>query len=108
MSGEREALPMRHASETFEIAFGGLKGNRVITVGFYPDGRIGEFFIIGGKSGEVIEAIARDLAVVTSMALQYGAPLRAIEHALTRNSQGEPLSIGGVVIDQLVKMEEQE
>ena len=107
MSGQREPLPMRRESETFEIAFGGLKGNHVITVGFYPDGRVGEFFIVGGKSGEQVEAIARDFAIVASMALQYCAPLNAIQHALTRNSQGEPLSIGGVVIDQLVKVEKQ-
>lgn len=102
---ERELLPQRRGCETFEIKFGGLKGKHVITVGYYDDGRIGELFIVGGKSGEVVEAIARDFAVVASIALQHGAPLTAIEHALTRNSQGEPMSIGGAVIDHLVKME---
>jgi hypothetical protein len=101
----RELLPARRNAETFEMKFGGLKGKHTITIGYYPDGRVGELFIVGGKSGEQIEAIARDFAVVTSTALQFGAPLSVIEHALTRNSQNEPMSIGGAVIDQLVKME---
>ena len=98
---ERSALPMRRRSETFEIDFGGLKNSHVITVGFYEDGSIGEVFINGGKSGEQVEAIARDGAVLLSMALQHGATLDTIKHAITRDSQDAPQSIIGVVVDRL-------
>ena len=98
---ERHALPMRRRSETFEIDFGGLKNSHVITIGFYDDGRIGEVFVNGGKSGELVEAIARDGAVLLSMALQHGVSLDTIRHALTRDSQDEPQSIIGVVVDRL-------
>jgi hypothetical protein len=50
-------------SETFELAFGGLNRSHTITLGFYEDGALGEVFINGGKSGEAVEAIARDGAV---------------------------------------------
>jgi hypothetical protein len=98
---ERYALPMRRRCETFEIDFGGLKKSHVITVGFYDDGSVGEVFINGGKSGEQVEAIARDGAVLLSMALQHGVSLDTIKHALTRDSQDAPQSIIGVVVDRL-------
>jgi hypothetical protein len=98
---DRRALPMRRRSETFEMDFGGLKSAHIITLGFYEDGSIGEVFINGGKSGEVVEAIARDGAVLLSFALQHGVPLDTIKHAITRDSQGQPQSIVGAVVDRL-------
>lgn len=99
---ERNALPMRRDSETFEINFGGLKNSHVVTVGYYSDGTLGEVFINGGKSGEQVEAIARDGAVLLSLALQHGVALDTIKNALTRDAQNQPQSIIGVVVDRLV------
>ena len=101
MTTERRALPMRRHSETFEVAFGGLNKHHTVTVGFYEDGSPGEVFINGGRSGEQVEAIARDGAVLLSMALQCGVPLDTVKHALTRDSFDAPLSIIGVVVDRL-------
>jgi hypothetical protein len=98
---ERKALPMRRRCETFEIAFGGLTKRHTVSVGYYDDGRPGEVFISGGKSGEVVEAIARDGAVLLSMALQHGVALDTIRHALTRDSFDQPTSIVGAVVDRL-------
>ena len=100
---ERRALPARRSSETFEIDFGGLAKGHTITVSFYDDGTLGEVFINGGKSGEQVEAIARDGAVLLSIALQYGASLDTIHHAITRDSQDQPQSIVGAVVDRLVQ-----
>lgn len=99
----REPLPLRRRSETFELPFGGFRQSHIITVGFYEDGRIGEVFINGGKSGEIVEAIARDGAVILSMALQHGVPLDDISHAITRDGQNMPQSIVGVIVDMIVK-----
>jgi hypothetical protein len=44
---------------------------------------VGEVFIDGGKSGQDVQSTARDAAVVLSLALQHGAPLAAINHAIT-------------------------
>jgi hypothetical protein len=102
--GERRTLPQRRRCETFEIAFGGLDRRYTITVGYFADGAIGEAFINGGKSGQAVEAIARDGAVILSLALQYGADLDNIKSAITRDEQGEPASIVGVVVDRLTEM----
>jgi hypothetical protein len=100
---ERKALPMRRRCETFEIDFGGLTKRHTVTVGYYDDDRPGEVFIDGGKSGEQVEAIARDGAVLLSMALQHGASLDTIKHALTRDSFDQPTSIVGAVVDRLAE-----
>jgi hypothetical protein len=100
---ERQALPARRRCETFELDYGGLKKSHVVTVGFYDAGNIGEVFINGGKSGEQVEAIARDGAVLLSIALQHGATLDTIKHAITRDGQDAPQSIIGVVVDRLIE-----
>jgi hypothetical protein len=98
---ERRILPQRRRAETFEMAFGGLNRCHTVTLGFYDDGALGEVFINGGKSGEQVEAIARDGAVILSLALQYGANLSNIKSAITRDGQGAPASIIGAVVDRL-------
>src|SRR4029077_9601225 len=97
----RRILPARRRAETFELAFGGLAKSHTVTLGYYADGAIGEVFINGGKSGEQVEAIARDGAVLLSLALQYGAELDTIGHAITRDGAGAPSSIIGCVVDRL-------
>jgi hypothetical protein len=97
----RRVLPQRRYCETFEIAFGGLNRAHTITAGYYADRSVGEVFVNGGKSGELVEAIARDGAVLLSLALQYGCELDTAKHAITRDSQGAPSSIIGAVIDRL-------
>jgi hypothetical protein len=96
---ERRILPQRRKSETFDVDFGGLAKAHTVTIGFYDDGAIGEVFINGGKSGEQVEAIARDAAVIISLAMQYGVDLANIKSAITRDAQGDAQSIIGVVID---------
>lgn len=97
----RRVLPQRRSCETFDLAFGGLSRCHTITLGYYDDGTIGEVFINGGKSGEQVEAIAHDGAVLLSLALQYGADLANIQSAIKRDGQGQPTSIIGAVVDRL-------
>jgi len=97
----RRTLPQRRVAKTFDLDFGGLKRAHTVTVGFYDDGSVGEVFINGGKSGEHVEAMARDTAVILSLALQYGADLENIQSAITRDAQGHAQSIIGVVVDRL-------
>jgi hypothetical protein len=65
------------------------------------DGRPGEVFIDGGKTGQDIQGTARDAAVVLSLALQHGTPIETIRHAVTRGGSGEAASILGAIIDML-------
>ena len=99
----RDPLPLRRRSETFEVDFGGLRSKNTISIGYYADGRIGEVFINSGKSGETTEAIARDSAIILSMALQHGVPIETIGHAITRDGQNMPMTIVGVIVDLLTR-----
>jgi len=95
----RRILPQRRAAETFDLRF--WNQNFTITIGRYPDGTLGEVFIDGGKTGQDVQSTARDAAVVLSLALQHGAPIEAIKHAVTRDSNGAPSSILGAVVDRI-------
>jgi hypothetical protein len=70
-----------------------------VTVGFYADGTLGEIFISTGKTGTDIASVARDAAVVISLALQHGVPIESLGHAITRDRSGAAASILGAVID---------
>jgi ribonucleoside-diphosphate reductase alpha chain len=100
---ERSMLPQRRPSETFAIRHGGHNTPFYITVGYYPDGRVGEVFVAGGKAGSEVESIARDSAVLLSIAMQFGVPLETIRHAITREQNGSPSSIIGAVVERLVQ-----
>jgi hypothetical protein len=95
----RQILPQRRAAETFNVRF--WNQPFTVTVGFYADATPGEVFIDGGKTGQDIQSTARDAAVVLSLALQHGAPIEAIRHAVTRNGSGEAASILGAAVDRL-------
>ena len=56
----------------FEIA--GHEG--YITVGLYEDGQPGELFITMSKEGSTIGGLMDTVGTLTSIALQYGVPLR--------------------------------
>jgi len=95
----RRTLPQRRASETFDLRF--WNQSFIVSVGFYPDGVIGEVFIDSRKTGQDVQSTARDAAVVLSLALQHGTPIETIRRAVTRNGAGDAASILGAVIDTL-------
>lgn len=97
----RHSLPQRRYGETFELRHGGQHTVFSVTVGRYHDGAVGEVFITGAKAGSGTEAVARDGAVLLSIALQYGVPLQVLRHAVTRETDGSPSTIIGAVIDRL-------
>jgi hypothetical protein len=99
----RAILPNRRRGETFDVKHGGQASIFQVTVGYYPNGSVGEVFIAGSKSGTAFEAVARDGAVLLSLALQHGVPLETIRHAITREANGEPSTIIGAVVDKLSK-----
>lgn len=99
----RRLLPARRHSETFDLDFMTLRDPVTVTVGYYPDGTVGEVFIDAGKAGAQIEAIARDSAIILSHALQYGAPLEGIAKALTRDDQNAAQTIVSATVDRLMR-----
>ena len=93
----RRTLPQRRAAETFDLLF--RNQTVTITAGFYSGGELGEVFINVGKSGTDIASVARDAAVVISLALQHGVPVADLRHAVTRDSTGAAASILGAIVD---------
>jgi hypothetical protein len=95
----RRILPQRRSAETFQLRFWNQPVS--VTVGYYEDGAPGEIFVDAGKSGQDVQSTARDAAVVLSLALQHGATVATIKHAVTRSGNGEAASIVGAIIDKL-------
>ena len=95
----RRALPQRRVAETFELRHG--QQIVTITTGYYADGTLGEVFVASPKVGSEMEAIARDAAVLLSIAIQHRVPLDILRHAVTREQDGSASSIIGKVVDEL-------
>jgi hypothetical protein len=94
---QRDRLPNRRPAET--IAFERDRARYEMTLGFYPDGRIGEVFLNAGRGDSLLDALAHDAAILASLALQYGCPLDAITHALKRDARGVAASPIGAALD---------
>lgn len=97
----RERLPNRRRCESSEFRHAGL--DFTLAAGFYADGRVAEIFLSSHKPGSPIEAIARDAAITTSLALQHGVALETIRAALTRDHDGGPSTLLGAALDRLAE-----
>ncbi|MGD0114674.1 MAG: vitamin B12-dependent ribonucleotide reductase [Dehalococcoidia bacterium] len=69
----RRRLPDQRASLTHKFQVGDQEG--YLTVGLYDDGNPGEVFVTISKEGSTIRGLMDSVAVLTSLALQYGVPL---------------------------------
>ena len=83
---ERERLANRRNHEVLDFEHGGFEYTAGIAR--FADGRLAEIFLNVAKSGTPLETQARDAAIVASIALQHGATVDTIRHALTRNVDG--------------------
>ena len=61
---------------THKFSVGGHEG--YIHVGFYEDGSPGEVFLRMSKEGTAVSGLMDSVAVLTSIALQYGVPLESL------------------------------
>jgi hypothetical protein len=97
----RERLSNRRQCESFEFRHAGHPFT--LSVGLYPDDRIAEIFLSSHRPGSPIEAIARDAAITTSLALQHGVALETILAALTRDHDGGPATLLGAALDAIAE-----
>jgi ribonucleoside-diphosphate reductase alpha chain len=70
----RRKLPDERHSITHKFDIQGHEG--YITVGLYEDGTPGEIFLTMNKEGSTLSGLMDSFATQTSLALQYGVPLR--------------------------------
>jgi hypothetical protein len=99
----QEILAMRRESESFELHFHGLKDPFPVTVGRFPDGRVAEVFINARKHDQLFDHLARDAAILISIALQYGAPVDELRKALSRDAHGSAQGIAGAALDVIAE-----
>ena len=105
----RTTLNNRRHHEILEFEFWNID----FTVGIGRDMKPGsdaveqiqELFISAGKSGAAMETMSRDAAVLISIALQHGAPIETMRHAITRNVDGSPQGPIGHLLDLLAEGE---
>ena len=95
----RHRLPNRRFSETFGFECTGLK--YTATASWFDDGRLGEVFVGNHRADSHADACAKDAAILSSIALQFGAPLDVLRRALLRDSQGSPSTPIGFALDLL-------
>jgi hypothetical protein len=98
----RNKLPNRRASVVLAFRWGSLD----FTTGFSrcaTTGRVLELFIANHKAAGAIDHIAKDSAIVCSIALQFGADFEVIRCGLLRDSQGKPASPLGAAMDAIAR-----
>lgn len=101
----RNRLPNRRYNESFEVIFNGQPVT--VSIGCYADGRVGEVFLnMQKQAGSQTDLAARDIAILISLAIQHGVPLKVMADALTKDADGNPEGLAGVVMPRLLEWEE--
>jgi ribonucleoside-diphosphate reductase alpha chain len=72
----RMKLPDERVARTHKFSIAGHEG--YLTVGLYEDGDPGEIFLRMAKEGSTVSGLMDTIATMTSIALQYGVPLKAL------------------------------
>ena len=72
----RRKLDDERQAVTHKFTIAGHEG--YLTVGLYKDGQPGEIFLRMAKEGSTVSGLMDTIATMTSIALQYGVPLKAL------------------------------
>ena len=86
----RRHLPDERRSITHKFRVGEQEG--YLTVGLFDDGSPGEVFVNISKEGSTIRGLMDSLAVLTSLALQYGVPLENLVAKFTASTSSRTAS----------------
>jgi ribonucleoside-diphosphate reductase alpha chain len=73
---QRRKLADERQAVTHKFSIAGHEG--YLTVGTYDDGTPGEIFLKMAKEGSTVSGLMDTIATMTSIALQYGVPLKAL------------------------------
>ena len=100
---ERTRLPNRRLNQTQKFNRDGI--TITMTLGFDPDGNIGEIFLNADRADSMLDVMMSDAAIICSLALQHGVPLPCIAHALKRDKFGIASSPIGAALDRITEPE---
>ncbi len=95
------SVPPRRLIETIKCEFDGT--NFYLTLGFYPNDRIGEVHISGFKHGSNVNLLMEDACALISALLQRFVSPEALHELVLRNPDGSPASLIGAAIFHLVE-----
>jgi len=97
----RQRLPNRREHQLFDFEHAGIR--YTAGIGCFPDsGSVAEVFLnVSSKAGSMIDVLSRDSAVLASLALQHGASVDTLRHALIRNADGSASGALGRLLDLL-------
>jgi hypothetical protein len=98
-SAQRNRLPNRRSAISTSFERDGARFE--MTAGFYPDGRPGEIFLNADRASSLLDFLMSDAAILASIALQYGASLDELRHALKRDTRGQATSPIGEALDRI-------
>ena len=96
----RDRLPNRRLCETVGFQHGGA--NFTMTLGLYPDARLGEIFVNAGHANSALDFLISDAAILLSIALQFGVDPDELRHAMKRLGDGSPASPIGAALDRIL------
>lgn len=98
----RKKLPNRRASEVIEMSHVLASGNvqqYFADISKYDDGSVAEIFLDMGRQSNEVANLARDAAMVLSIALQHGIPIEEMRASVGRDETGLPHSVIGTALD---------
>ena len=75
---ERLAAERPAVTHRFALKDEGTAVRIYITAGMYPDGRLGEVFLVADSQGSFVSGLFDAIATLISITLQHGVPLNAI------------------------------
>jgi hypothetical protein len=93
----RAILPQRRVGLSTQFEHRGV--GFAATIGFYPDGALGELFLSSVKAAADLDIYARDLGMAISAALQFGAPPETLARMMTRDTEGAPQGLAARALD---------
>lgn len=93
----RNRLPNRRAAEVVKFRCWSMPFHA--TLGYYPDGKLGEVFLSAGKLTLDADIMSKEAAIALSFALQYGAPIEEIRNAMPRADDGSAQGPIGTLMD---------
>ena len=109
-SASRRPLPNRRPNRTETIQWAGSNGHvttYTITTGFRLDGTPAEIFCDGAKIGSEMRLLLQDVAVIVSLALQFGIAPADLSRSLARvpvsKTESAPASIIGAICEVLMQ-----
>ena len=101
----RERLPSRRPSITRTINWAGKEFS--ISIGFWLDGRPGEVFADGPKTGSDMRELLADACIAVSIGLQNGITPAELLHSMGRvpisETETRPSSIIGMICEALIQ-----